>query len=120
MKYIYQFGLILAISFLGEALKFLLPLPVPASIYGLVLMLLALQLKIFPLDSVKEAGELLIDIMPLMFIPAGVGLLESWDQLGDIWLQVLLITAVSTVVVMVVTGHVTQFMIRMRKKEEKN
>ncbi|HIX59813.1 MAG TPA: CidA/LrgA family protein [Candidatus Blautia gallistercoris] len=118
MKYIHQFGLILAISFLGEALKFVIPLPIPASIYGLLLMLLALHFKIFPLESVKESGELLIDIMPLMFIPAGVGLLESWDTLGEIWLPVLVITAVSTVIVMAVTGHVTQFVIRAAKKKK--
>lgn len=118
MKYIHQFGLILAISFLGEVLKSLIPLPIPASIYGLILMLLALYFKIFPLDSVKESGELLIDIMPLMFIPAGVGLLESWDKLGSIWVPVLIITAVSTVFVMVVTGYVTQFVIAVINKRK--
>lgn len=56
--------------------------------------------------------------MPLMFIPAGVGLLESWDTLGEIWLPVLVITAVSTVIVMAVTGHVTQFVIRAAKKKK--
>ena len=42
MKYFRQFFIILAISFVGEILHMVLPLPVPASIYGLVLMLLAL------------------------------------------------------------------------------
>ena len=47
MKYVKQFGIILLISFAGEALNYLLPLPVPASIYGLVLMFLCLQLRVF-------------------------------------------------------------------------
>lgn len=118
MKYIRQFGLILLISFMGEILKYLIPLPVPASIYGLLLMLMALQFKIFPLDSVKESGILLIDIMPLMFIPAGVGLLESWPQLKNIWLPVIIITVISTILVMVVTGHVTQWILQKEHKKE--
>ena len=117
MKYIHQFGLILAISFLGEALKFVIPLPIPASIYGLLFMLLALHFKIFPLESVKESGELLIDIMPLMFIPAGVGLMESWPALKPVCLPVLLITVLTTILVMGVTGRVTQKLIRGKKVE---
>ena len=119
MKYIRQFGLILLISFLGEILKYLIPLPVPASIYGLLLMLLALQSGIFPLESVKESGNLLIDIMPLMFIPAGVGLLESWDQLSKIWLPVIVITVSSTIFVMAVTGRVTQWILKREHRKEK-
>ena len=120
MKYIHQFGLILAISFLGEALKFVIPLPIPASIYGLLLMLLALHFKIFPLESVKESGELLIDIMPLMFIPAGVGLMTSWSQLKPFLMPLVVITVVSTFVVMIVTGKVTDFLLDRKEEKEKN
>lgn len=119
MKYIKQFGLILLISFLGEILKYLIPLPVPASIYGLLLMLFALHFRLFPLESVKESGILLIDIMPLMFIPAGVGLLESWDKLKDIWLPVVVITVSSTIFVMAVTGRVTQWVLQREHSKEK-
>ena len=78
MKFIKQFGIILAISFIGEIMNYLIPLPVPASIYGLVLMLLCLHFGIVHIDSVKDSGKFLIEIMPLMFIPAAVGLIESW------------------------------------------
>lgn len=53
MKFIKQFGIILAISFIGEIMNYLIPLPVPASIYGLVLMLLCLHFGIVHIDSVK-------------------------------------------------------------------
>lgn len=59
MKHVRQFAIILVISFLGEILKAVLPLPIPASIYGLVLMLAALMLKIIPLEAVKDAGKFL-------------------------------------------------------------
>ena len=118
MKYIRQFLIILLISFLGEVLKIVLPLPIPASIYGLLLMFAALELGIIKLDSVRETGKFLIEIMPMMFIPAGVGLLEAWGKLSPVILPVVVTVAVSTVVVMGVSGRVTQSVIRMEKRNK--
>ena len=115
MKYIRQFLWILLFSFAGEILKFVIPLPVPASIYGLLLLLLALVTGILRLESVKETSKFLIEIMPLMFIPAAVGLLESWEALSGILIQVLTATVVSTVLVMGVSGMVTQALIRKKQ-----
>ena len=116
MKYIKQFILILAISFAGELLKYLLPLPVPASIYGMVLMFLALLTGVIKLEHVRETGKFLIEIMPLMFIPAGVGLMSSWSTLKPLLLPVAVITVVTIVTVMVASGHTAQFIL---KREEK-
>ena len=127
MKYVRQFWIILLISAMGEALHVLIPLPVPASVYGLVIMLIALLTHIIKLDQVKEAAEFLIEIMPVMFIPAGVGLLTAWGVLKPVCVPIILIvvpiiliTLITTVVVMIVTGRVTQAVIRMdRKKGQK-
>ena len=120
MKYVRQFWIILLISAMGEALHVLIPLPVPASVYGLVIMLIALLTHIIKLDQVKEAAEFLIETMPVMFIPAGVGLLTAWGVLKPVCVPIILIVAITTVVVMIVTGRVTQAVIRMdRKKGQK-
>lgn len=116
MKYIRQFGIILGISFLGELLNYLLPLPVPASIYGLVLMLLALCLGWLRVGDVKETAGFLIEIMPLMFIPAAVGVIESWGMIRKSLPEYIAVTVLSTFAVMVVSGHVTQAVIRREKK----
>lgn len=118
MKFIKQFGIILAISFIGEILNYLIPLPVPASIYGLVLMLLCLHFGIVHIDSVKDSGKFLIEIMPLMFIPAAVGLIESWKTIGPKIGTYLIITVLSTVFVMIVAGHTTQAFIRFSKSKD--
>ena len=118
MKYVKQFGIILLVSLVGELLNFLLPLPVPASIYGLVLMLALLMTGALKLDAVEDAGKFMIEIMPVMFIPAGVGLMESWGELKAVLVPVLVITLVSTIVVMVVSGRVTQAVIRLEKKHK--
>ena len=70
MKYVRQFCIILVFSFLGEILHTLIPLPIPASVYGLVLLLTALCARIVSVEQVKEAAKFLIEIMPVMFIPA--------------------------------------------------
>ncbi len=118
MKLLYQFGIILTITFLAEILYRLLPLPIPASIYGLILMLFALTTKIIKLSQVKVAADFLIDIMPPMFIPASVGLVSVWPALKEVLFPVIVITAVSTVIVMVVTGKVAQTLICRKKRKE--
>lgn len=118
MKFIKQFGIILAISFIGEIMNYLIPLPVPASIYGLVLMLLCLHFGIVHIDSVKDSGKFLIEIMPLMFIPAAVGLIESWNTIGSKIGTYFIITVLSTIFVMIVAGHTTQAFIRFSKSKD--
>lgn len=118
MKYLKQFGIILFVSLLGELLRMLIPLPIPASVYGLVLMLILLMTGIIKLQQIKEVSAFLIEIMPVMFIPAGVGLLDSWPALRSVWIPVVLITLLTTIIVMAVTGQVAQKIIR--KEEKKN
>ena len=120
MKYLKQFLIIILVSCIGEVLNYLIPLPIPATIYGLIIMLALLILKIIPLHAVKETAEFLIEIMPVMFIPAGVGLIVYWTQLKKILLPVCVIIIVSSILVMMVTGKVSDFLIRMKgaKKDE--
>lgn len=117
MKWMKQFGIILLISFVGEILEKWIPLPIPASIYGIILLFLCLKLNIIPHEVVHETGKFLIEIMPLMFIPAAVGLLETWDVIAPAWLEYVAVTVISTWVVMIVSGRVTQFVIRRKRKD---
>ena len=116
MSLLKQFTRILLVSLLGEVLHFLLPLPVPASVYGLILMLIFLCTGLIQVEQVRQAAGFLIEIMPVMFIPASVGLTEAWPSLKPVLGPVAATTLLTTVLVMTVTGVVTQFVIR-RKKE---
>lgn len=118
MKYIRQFFIIMAVSFFGEVLKWLLPLPVPASIYGLVLLFLALYTKVLRPEQIEDTADFLIEIMPLMFIPAGVKLLVSWGELRPVLVPVVIIMVASTIIVMVVSGLVTQAVLRHKGKKK--
>ena len=100
MKYVKQFLIILAISLAGEILKYVLPLPIPASIYGMAILFTALMTGLIKLDAVRDTGRFLIEIMPVMFIPAGVGLMKSWGDLKPIMLPVAIITVVTSITAM--------------------
>ena len=114
MKFLRQFMIILLLSFLGEVLKMFIPLPIPASVYGMVLMLLCLVTGILKTSQVKEAAFFLIEIMPVMFIPAAAGLIDSWKVLQPLLLPILVITVVITIFVMVVTGKIAQMIAQKR------
>lgn len=118
MKYLKQFLIILTISFVGEVLKLLLPLPIPASIYGMVILFVLLLSGVLKLEAVKDTGKLLIEVMPVMFIPAGVGLVTSWEVLAPLIVPVTIITIVSLVLVMGFSGRATQRVINHDKKKE--
>lgn len=119
MRFITQFGIILVISFIGEILNRIIPLPIPASIYGMAILFTALCTGALKLSAVKETGKLLITLMPLMFIAPAVGLIESWNVMKEFIVAIIVISIVSTVLVIAATGHVTQFIIKLKEKEEK-
>lgn len=116
MKYLMQFLVILFLSCIGEVLSYFIPLPIPASIYGIVLLFVGLAAGIIPYEAVKDVGHFLVEIMPVLFIPAAVELMESWNIMKASLVPYLIITIVTTAVVMIVAGRVTQIFI---KKEEK-
>lgn len=119
MKYLRQFAIILLISLAGELLSYLLPLPIPASIYGILLLFALLCIGLIHVESVKEVSAFLIQIMPVMFIPAGVGLMESFGLLMPSLFAYVFIMAISTFAVMIAAGHAAQAVIRRSAKEEK-
>lgn len=119
MKYIKQFEIILTISLVGELLNNIIPLPIPASIYGMVILFTALCTGTIKLSAVKETGYFLIQIMPMLFIPATVGLLESWDIMQGFLTAIIVISLVSTIIVILVSGHATQFVINLKDRRRR-
>lgn len=108
MKYVFQFLRILAVCLLAEILQAVLPLPVPSSIYGLVLMLLALKTKVIKLEQIKETAGFLIAVMPLMFVPAAAGVMDMLSEIKEMLWPILIALFPVTILVMAVAGKVTQ------------
>ncbi len=117
MKYLKQLGIILFITFISEGIRFFVPLPVPAGIYGMAILFLLLLTKVVKLPDVEETADYLIAIMGVMFIPAGVGIMNYFDSLAEIIWAVLLAGTLGTWVVMYASGKATDLLVG--KKGEK-
>lgn len=114
VKWIRQFLIIMIVTFLGEVLRYLIPFAIPSGIYGLVLLFGCLCTGLIKLDQVEKAADFLVEIMPFFFIPAGVGLMTKWLELKTMLIPFLLAVIVVTALVMVVTGHVAQWLMRRK------
>ncbi len=116
MKYVKEIMWIIVFTFVGEVLNAALPLPVPAGVYGLFLMLLALMTGIIHVSDVEGAGNFLLDTMTMMFLPAAVGIMAATDVLFPVLLPYVVIIVVSTLLVMAVTGRTAEFILKRTAK----
>ena len=112
MKYLTQLLIILGFTLTGEALQRIIPLPIPASVYGLALLFLALCLKLVKLEQVKEAGGFLTSIMPILFVAPAVGIAEDWHMVADWLFPILLLTVGTTVMAFGISGRIVQALMR--------
>ena len=118
MKPVKQFTIIILLSFLGEILHTLIPFPIPASIYGIIILSFLLERKVLRIDDIREVSDFLIFIMPMLFIPSAVGLIDVLDELrASLTAYVIIIIAV-TLIVMVATGRITQWVLQNQKEKE--
>jgi holin-like protein len=118
LKPVKQFTIIILLSFLGEILHTLIPFPIPASIYGIIILSFLLERKVLRIDDIREVSDFLIFIMPMLFIPSAVGLIDVLDELrASLTAYVTIIIAV-TLIVMVATGRITQWFLQNQKEKE--
>lgn len=120
MKYLKQITILLAFSFAGEAVHALLPLPVPAAIYGLLLLFAALCLQIIDPGQIKESAQWLIAVMPILFVAPTVDLTEHWQTIVPLLLPIVVIIACSTVLTVGVSGKLTQLVLKRKKDGGRN
>lgn len=119
MKYIKQLCIIAAVCLVAEAMEHFIPLPVAASIYGLLIMLLLLVTKVVKLEMVEDVADFLTGNLAIMFIPPTVGIMACVDEVRAMLVPLFVISALTTLLIMAVTGKVSQFIIRRSKREEK-
>ena len=117
MKYVKQIAVILLFSFLGEVCRFLIPINIPASIYGMGLLFGALSVKLIRPEDVRETGSFLTSLLPLLFVAPTVGLMAYWQLLKPVLIPFALISFVVTVLVFAAAGLVTKLVIRKGEGE---
>lgn len=117
MKHLSEIALIATVSFAGELLNYLLPLPIPGSIYGLTLMLILLMSGLVKLEKVKTTADWLISVMPVMFVGPVVGLMNSYDSYKDILVPIFVISMLTTIITMAAVGLTAQGIIRLQGRK---
>ena len=118
LKYLKQFLLIILFSFLGELCRYLIPYPIPGSIYGMVLLFGALALKIIKVEQVRDAGSFLVSVLPILFVAPAVNLMDRWSQLKDHLIPLFAIILLGTVITFGVAGLVTQWLMGRKGGQE--
>ena len=118
MKYIFQFARIMGFCLAGELLHGLIPLPIPAGIYGLVLLAAALLTGLVKLEQVKQTGDFLTSIFPLLFVPTVAGVMEVWELIAGNLIPIAIALVVVTWLVMAVAGWVTQIIMDRRARND--
>lgn len=120
MKHLISIGIITAVCFAGELLYFLLPLPIPASIYGLLLMLILLLTGIVKVHQVELTSNFFLKVMPLFFLEPAVKLMTSLPALKGNVISILFLCLVSTIIVTVITGMTAEKICACRRSKNQD
>jgi len=108
------FSLLLGLQCLGELLSTWLDLPLPGSVVGMILMVVALRAGLIQLAWVTEAATLLLKNLSMLFVPAGVGVMVYFDLIAQQWLPLTVATIVSTLAVIAATGLTSKILSRTK------
>lgn len=117
MKYLTQFLIIMGFTLAGEVLQRVVPLPIPASVYGIGLLFAALCLKLVRVEQVKETGSFLTSILPILFVSPAVGIVEDWGLIREDLLSILLLLVASTILTFAISGRVAQAVLKREGKK---
>lgn len=122
IRVILQIAILFMFSFVGDVLHNVLNLPIPGSIIGLILLLICLSCKLMPASFIADGAGLLLSLLPLLFIPAMVGIIK-YPSLFSIDGGILFfIIIMSTIVTMIAAGYTSQLIEKKstsRKKRKK-
>ena len=118
MKYLSQFLIILGFTLAGEALQRIVPLPIPASVYGIVLLFSALCLGLVKVEQVKDTASFLSSLLPLLFVSPAVKIVEDWALIREDLLGIVLVLVSTTVLAFAVGGRVAQAVLKRGGKKD--
>ncbi|GMA50791.1 holin-like protein CidA [Alicyclobacillus contaminans] len=116
LRLLLQTSILVVVAWLGHEISSLAHLPVPGSIIGLLLLFILLQCRVVKIEWVEQGAALLISNMLLFFIPSSLGLIQYGRLIRESGVQLLLVIAISTAVVMGMTGWFAEFLNRRRKE----
>lgn len=103
-----QLAVIFGFWAIGEAIVALTGIKLPASIIGMLLLTISLKAGWVKLVWVKGVADFLVGNLAFMFVPPGVAIMLYTDIIEPNLVSIILSMVISTIIVLVVTGHVHQ------------
>lgn len=120
MKILRQSIIVLSIYLIGEIISNSLSLPIPGNILGMLILLLLLCTKVIKVDQIESISNFFLDHLAFFFIPAGVGLLTSFNLIKNSLLNIIIICIITTAIVLVVTGKIVELIINTKRNNLNN
>ena len=109
MKITRELGWIMFALWIGYILHHILPFPVPANVYGMMVMFILLKTKALPLNKVEDTSVQLLKHMELFIIPIVASLVKDIHLIfNDFW-RIILVLLITNIITVVVAGSVVQF-----------
>lgn len=109
---VFQQALTLAVILLiSKIIESLIPIPMPASVIGLVLLFIALCTGIVKLGQVESVGTALTNNISFLFVPAGISVINSLPILSKSPVLIILLIIISTILLLISTGFASQLLV---------
>ena len=108
MKIVKELSVVMAILYLAHVIQVAFSLPIPSTVLGMIILLIALLSGVVKIDMIENVAPFSMNYLTFLFIPGGVGLISSLDLIADTWFQILLLIIVTTIIVIAVTGLTVQ------------
>ena len=119
MKYVYfilQMVLLYLIFLIGDWLQAISKIPIPGSIIGMVFLFLALTFKVIKREWLSLGSSFLLKNLPLLFVPATVGIIDYLDLFKGYGILSLIIAFVSTMLVFITSSMISEKMLKNEKR----
>lgn len=117
MKLFREALIVFGIYLFGEVLASVLPIPIPGNILGMIILFVLLYTKVIKVENIKNITDFLLNHLAFFFIPAGVGLMTSIGIIKTTWIQLLIVCLITTIIIIVSTGIIVQFIARRSNKK---
>lgn len=106
------------IMLLANGIARILPIPVPASVIGMILLFVGLCTKLIKLEQVESLSNSLSRVITFLFVPSGISLVNSLDIMQHYGLQILFVILVATLALLAATGWTGAFLLHIKDNRE--
>lgn len=118
MKLLTQIGIVFGICWLSQCIEKVLPFSFPASVIGLILLLLLLLAKAVRVEHIRELSDFLLGNLPFFFLPAVVSIMNYADVIRANLVPFVTVCVASLVLTYGAVAWAVKLTVRLMKRKE--